>query len=203
MLSGEQAQAGSDADLVQSIQTGANTFLNDAEIADVGPGTLALNVVGSYYLHYKIKELANNPLVDYSGTFGTTSLGLQLGAFRWRTLTNLGYRLGGAAINLQWTHLPSVEDSGQAVAPTPNSTGNENMYDLFNLSGSYNFNENLTIRFGVDNVFNRAPPIVNYNVNYDNDGSNPATPNLRGGSYNANFYDTNGRSFYIGANVKF
>jgi iron complex outermembrane receptor protein len=171
--------------------------------ADVGPGTLAVNVIGSYYLHYKVKELANNPLVDYAGTFGTTSLGLQVGAFEWRTLTNIGYRMGGAAINLQWQHLPSVEDSGEAVAPTPNTTGNEKSYDLFNLSGSYAVGDNLTFRLGVDNLFNRAPPLTNYNVNFDNDGSDPTTPNTRGGSYNANFYDTNGRTFYVGANVKF
>ena len=29
---------------------------------------------GNYYLYYKVKELAHNPLVDYVGTFGTGSL---------------------------------------------------------------------------------------------------------------------------------
>jgi outer membrane receptor protein involved in Fe transport len=163
---------------------------------DVGPGTVSLNVVGSYYLHYKVKELLNQPLIDYAGTFGTNSLGLQTGAYRYRLLTNLGYRIGGAYINLQWQHLPSVEDSGEAIAPTPNSVGDPHSYDLFGLSGSYSFTDNVTVRAGVDNLFNRAPPLTGFNPN-------ASATTIAGGAYNAGFYDTNGRSFYFGANLKF
>ena len=165
--------------------------------ADAGPGTINLNVVASYYLHYKVKELANNPLVDYVGTFGTTSLGLQTGAFEYRVLTNLGYRWGPASIGLQWQHLPSVEDSGEAQAPTPN-VGNPKSYNIFHLNGSYQLSEDIGIRFGVDNLFDKAPPLVNYNPTADN-----SVGQLRGGSYNANFYDTLGRRFYLGGNFRF
>ena len=170
---------------------------------DIGSGTFTANVIASYYLHYKVKELLNNPLVDYTGTFGTTALGLQTGAFESRVLTNLGYRIGPASIGLQWQHLPSVEDSGEALQPTPNTTGNPKSYNLFALNGSYAMTENMTIRFGVDNLFDKAPPLVNFNTNYDNTGATAGVPTLRGGSYNSNFYDTLGRRFYVGANVKF
>jgi iron complex outermembrane receptor protein len=170
---------------------------------DIGSGTFTANVIASYYLHYKVKELLNNPLVDYTGTFGTTALGLQTGAFEYRVLTNLGYRIGPASIGLQWQHLPSVEDSGEALQPTPNTTGNPKSYNLFALNGSYAMTENMTIRFGVDNLFDKAPPLVNFNTNYDNTGATAGVPTLRGGSYNSNFYDTLGRRFYVGANVKF
>jgi len=165
--------------------------------ADVGPGTVNLNLVGSYYLHYKVKELANNPLVDYTGTFGTTALGLQTGAFEYRLLTNLGYRIGGLFLNLQWQHLPSVEDSGEAQAPTPN-VGNPNSYNIFALNGSYQLTEDINLRFGIDNLFDKDPPLTNYNPSADN-----ALGQLQGGSYNANFYDTLGRRFYVGGNVRF
>jgi outer membrane receptor protein involved in Fe transport len=142
-------------------------------------------------------------MVDYTGTFGTSALGLQTGAYEWRLLTNVGYKVGPASIGLQWRHLPSVEDSGQASQPTPNTTGNEHSYDLFALNGSFEVTDNFTIRGGVDNLFNRAPPLVNYNTNYDNTGATAGVPTLRGGSYNGSFYDTLGRTFYIGANAKF
>jgi outer membrane receptor protein involved in Fe transport len=171
--------------------------------ADIGPGSLSLNVIGSYYIHYKVKELANNPMVDYTGTFGTSALGLQQGAFEWRLLTNVGYRVGPASIGLQWRHLPSVEDSGQATQPTPNTTGNAHAYDLFGLNGSFDVTDNFTIRGGIDNLFNRAPPLTGYNTTYSNDGSVAGVPRLRGGSFNSQFYDTLGRTFYIGANAKF
>nr|WP_166175675.1 TonB-dependent receptor [Altererythrobacter segetis] len=171
--------------------------------ADIGPGTLSLNVVGSYYIHYKVKELAHNPMVDYTGTFGTSALGLQTGAYEWRLLTNVGYKVGPASLGLQWRHLPSVEDSGQASQPTPNATGDEHPYDLFALNGSFEVTDNFTIRGGIDNLFNRAPPLVNYQTNYDNTGATQGLQTLRGGSYNGSFYDTLGRTFYIGANAKF
>jgi iron complex outermembrane recepter protein len=171
--------------------------------ADIGPGTLSLNMVGSYTLFYKVKELANNPLVDYVGTFGTNALGLQTGAYRWRLLTNVGYKVGPASIGLQWQHLPSVEDSGQASQPTPNTTGNAHSYDLFGLNASYELTDNFTIRGGVDNLFNRAPPLTNYATNFDNTATAVGVPTLRGGGYNSSFYDTLGRTFYIGANAKF
>ena len=171
--------------------------------ADIGPGTLSLNVIGSYYIHYKVKELANNPMVDYTGTFGTSALGLQTGAFEWRLLTNVGYKVGPASIGLQWRHLPSVEDSGQASQPTPNTTGNAHSYDLFGLNAGFEVTDNFTIRGGIDNLFNRAPPLTGYNTNYDNTGATAGLPTLRGGAYNSQFYDTLGRTFYIGANAKF
>jgi outer membrane receptor protein involved in Fe transport len=136
-------------------------------------------------------------MVDYTGTFGTSALGLQLGAYEWKLLTNVGYRVGPASIGLQWRHLPSVEDSGEASQPTPNSVGDPNSYDIFGLNGSFDVTDNFTIRGGVDNLFNRAPPLTGYNPNFQN----PATS--RGGSYNSSFYDTLGRTFYIGANAKF
>lgn len=171
--------------------------------ADIGPGTLSLNVIGSYYIHYKVKELAHNPMVDYTGTFGTSALGLQTGAFEWRLLTNVGYRMGPASIGLQWRHLPPVEDSGEASQPTPNTTGNGHSYDVFGLNGSFDVTDNFTIRGGVDNLFNRAPPLTGYNTTFSNDGSVAGVPRLRGGAYNSQFYDTLGRTFYIGANAKF
>ncbi|MXO59624.1 TonB-dependent receptor [Altererythrobacter salegens] len=169
---------------------------------DIGPGTLTANLVGNYYFHYRVKELANNPLVDYTGTFGTSALGLQTGAFEYRLLGNIGYSIDKFRLGLQWQHLPSVEDSGEAVQPTQ-TVGNDKSYDLFNLNGSYGLTENMTIRFGVDNLFNRRPPLTNYNSIYDNTGATPGAATLRGGAYNSQFYDTNGRRFYLGANVKF
>jgi hypothetical protein len=39
LLSGDQALQGGGSGLIQSVQTGGNTLLNDAAIADIGPGT--------------------------------------------------------------------------------------------------------------------------------------------------------------------
>ena len=163
---------------------------------DVGPGTFSANVLVNYYLNYKSTELANNPIVDYVGTLGTAQNALNPGAYEYRVLTTLGYNVGPARISLQWQHLPSVQQEAAAVAPTP-FTG-YGAYNLFNLRTSYQLTDDIGLRFGVDNLFNKAPPIGNVNTT-----ANIALGQLPGGAFNSSFYDTNGRRFYLGANIKF
>jgi len=58
----------------------------------------------------------------------------------------------------------------------------------------------VTLRAGVDNLFNRAPPLTGVNTANTNPAANGLLP---GGSYNAQYYDILGRRFYVGANMKF
>ncbi len=162
----------------------------------VGPGTLNLNLLVNYYLHYRSKELSNNPIVDYVGTLGTAQNALNPGAFRYRTLTTIGYSVGPANISLQWQHLPSVQQEAAAVAPTP-FTGYP-PYDLFNLNASVTITSDVRMRIGAENLFNKAPPIGNVNTT-----ANLALGQLPGGAFNASFYDLSGRRFYLGINAKF
>ncbi len=71
-------------------------------------------------------------------------------------------------------------------------------YNLFNLSGSYALTDAVNFRFGVDNLFDKAPPLTNTDPTADN-----SLGQLRGGGYNGGFYDTQGRRFYFGANIQF
>jgi outer membrane receptor protein involved in Fe transport len=167
--------------------------------ADIGPGTLSLNALVNYYLEYKSRELASNPLVDFVGTLGTAQNGLNPGAFEYRVLATVGYGIGPARVSLQWQHLPSVEQESAAIAPSI-FTGYPS-YNLFNLNATYQLNEDVGIRFGVDNLFNKRPPIGN--VNTVANPTNFGATSLAGGAFNSGFYDTNGRRFYLGANARF
>lgn len=164
---------------------------------DVGPGSINLNSNFSYLIDFKSSALPTLPMVDYAGTFGTDQNGLNLGAFEYRILTTLGYNVGPATIALQWQHLPSVEDGAEALLGSTPTTGAPS-YNLFNLNGSFMLTDAMNLRFGVDNLFNKRPPLTGINLAAD-----PSVGNLPGGSYNSNFYDTIGRRFYLGANVKF
>jgi outer membrane receptor protein involved in Fe transport len=164
--------------------------------APIGPGTVNLNVVASYFIHYKVAELASNPFTDYTGTFGTTAAGLSGAAFEWRTLTTLGYTLGKASLSVQWQHTPSVEDSSEALFSTPTTGGPA--YDLFALNGSYSITDNVTFRFTVDNLFNKRPPLTGVNTAAD-----ISLGQLPGGTFNALYYDSLGRRFSAGVNMKF
>ena len=165
----------------------------------MGPGTFNLNSVFNYYLHYKSTELADNPLIDYKGTFGTSENGLDAGVYRYRLFSTFGYALGAATIGVQWQHLPSIHSSAYALNPATTVTGAPS-YDLFSLFGTLAVTRDVTFRLGVENLFDKAPPLTGVNTA----NTSPATNgNLPGGSYNTQFYDVEGRRFYMGVKAKF
>ncbi|AKH41524.1 outer membrane receptor protein involved in Fe transport [Altererythrobacter atlanticus] len=165
---------------------------------DVGPGTLGVNVQFTYLLSFKASELPTDPMVEYAGTQGPTSSGLNGGNYDYRVFTNVNYSIDGFMLGLQWQHLPSIEDATEASFPT--TTLGAPSYNIFHLNGSYALTEDVNLRFGVDNLFNKAPPMTGVNPA----NTNPlATGNLPGGNLGTGFYDDNGRRFYLGANVKF
>jgi len=113
-------------------------------------------------------------------------------------LTSLNYGVGKFGFGLQWQHLPSVEDSSEATIPT--TTVGAPSYNLFNFNGSYTITDDVRLRFGIDNLFNKAPPLTNYNPANTNASS---TGLLIGGGFSSGYYDTNGRRFYLGASMRF
>ena len=69
-------------------------------------------------------------------------------------------------------------------------------YNLYDLLGRYQVADNISLRFGIENVLNEEPPLT---------GRDPAAllPSLPGGSFNTNNYDINGRRVYFGATASF
>jgi outer membrane receptor protein involved in Fe transport len=167
--------------------------------ADIGPGRFTLNSAVNYLIELKTAELSVLPLVDYSGSLGPAQNGLNAGAFKWKMLNTFGYTLGAASLSLQWQHLPSIKSAsypGNTSLGAATTLAGAKAYDLFNLSGRFKIFKNLELRAGVDNLFDKRPPIVEYNT------AAPAGT-LPGGDFNDYFYDLNGRRFFVGVNVKF
>ncbi|WP_328597977.1 TonB-dependent receptor domain-containing protein [Croceibacterium soli] len=165
---------------------------------EAGPGRVSLNTVFNYLISLKsspfysgIPEESRAPFVEYAGTFLSPDSGLSTnGAYRWKTFTTVSYALDRVRVGLQWQHLPAI-DSGTTNTGYP-------AYDLFSLNSSYDVTENVRLRFGIDNLFDKAPPFGNANPN-----ANPAFFQLPGGGLNTNNYDALGRRFFVGANMKF
>ena len=163
---------------------------------DAGPGTVNFNTLFNYIFDMKAKELDIDPYTEYAGTLGPSINGLNGSTYEYRVFTTLGYSWEGLSLALQWRHLPSIKSEQAAQFPNTTVTGVPESYNLFNLNGSAEVMDNMTLRFGVDNLFNKAPPLA---------GRNTAPPPgvLPGGSFNAANYDVMGRRFYLGANIKF
>jgi outer membrane receptor protein involved in Fe transport len=167
---------------------------------DVGPGTLTLNSVFNYQIAFESSSLYPQiPMVDYVGTQGVTENGLNQNVFEYRAFTTLGYSWDAFRVALQWQYYPKLEDASEASIPggTPNQAPWPS-YNIFHLNASYQLNEDIGLRFGVDNLFDKAPPLGGYNPNY-----NLATGQLRQGTFLTGVHDTSGRRFYVGGNFRF
>ena len=159
---------------------------------DIGPGTLTLNSVFNYQIDFESSALYPIlPLVDYVGTTGAGENGLNANVFEYRALTTVGYGIGPARVSLQWQHYPKLD------LPTGNNVGWPS-YNIFHLNGSYQVTEDVGVRFGIDNLFNKEPPLGNYNPS-----PNAAVGQLRGGAFLTGVHDTDGRRVWLGANIRF
>jgi outer membrane cobalamin receptor len=165
---------------------------------DLGPGQFSLNSVFNYLLTLKsspfwsgVPEASQTPFREYAGTLLAPDSGLSAtGAYRWKLFTTANYTWNDLSVGIQWQHLPAIA-SGTTNTGLP-------AYDIFSLNSSYAITDNVSLRFGVDNLFDKAPPFGNENPN-----ANPAAFQLTGGALNTTNYDALGRRYYAGFTGKF
>jgi len=175
------------------------------EDAGIGlPGTISLNVNMNYLNSFKTTpDQIAVPLTEYVGTFGPDSanaVGTQSGSYRWKLFTRLNYSIGPARIGLQWQHKPSIKSVQSATDQTTTVAGAP-AYDLFNLTGSVDVLDNVTVRFGIDNLFDKDPPYVGYFTD-DVLGDGISRFGRAASPFNASEYDVLGRRFYLGVKVR-
>ena len=164
---------------------------------DVGPGTLTVNSVFNYQIDFESSALYPQlPLVDYVGTTGSGENGLNANPFKYRALTTIGYSVGPFQASLQWQYYSKLDQ------PAPSVNTGWPSYNLFNLNGSYQLTDDIGLRLGIDNLFNKAPPLGGYNPAITNAVSQ-ATGQLAGGSYLNTVHDTVGRRFWVGGTFRF
>jgi iron complex outermembrane recepter protein len=178
--------------------------------ARLAGGTFGVNFMVSSLLTEKTQDTVNAPVVDWKGSLGpTASTSLNNGAYRYRTFTTVNYGRGDWNLALRWRHLPTAIDAAQAAINasieaglTPAGTkattlGATESYDVFDLSGSYNVGARTSLRYGIDNLFDKLAVCTG--------GRTAADPHPApcGGETEAGFYDVLGRSFYMGVKVNF
>jgi len=154
---------------------------------DLGPGHLAVSSLINYVIKMESAELPGNPLIDYVGTFGPTGNGLNGNTFQWKTFTTFTYSMQSWDASLRWSHYSALENTVGNGSPLP-------AYDMFDLSGDYKLKDNITLRFGIDNLFNKAPDIYNVDMTSPTD--------MYGGTYSY-IEDEIGRRFYAGVKMYF
>lgn len=122
-----------------------------------GFGGLGLNLQGNYNIESKTRENARASWIDWKGTNGC-ALQMQCQGYDYRIFTTLNYFNGPFAISLTHQYWPTIDASQRATNPAATQRGVEESYQLFTLTGSYQFGERYTVRVGIENLLDEIPP---------------------------------------------
>ena len=145
----------------------------------VGPGSLDLNGVVNYLGDYKQSFLTGLAFVEYANTISSSAA-----YFRWRSLLTATYTVDKLMVGTRWRFTPRTRDVTCASKCQSPDTPSYNVFDLF---GSYELTSKVRLTAGVDNLFDRDPPIVGGVL----------------GNTNLGEYDVIGRQFYMAIRAKF
>jgi outer membrane receptor protein involved in Fe transport len=159
-----------------------------------GPGALNVNVLATITDHWKTQVNPTSPWLDFTGTTGPSDVrGVNQFAYDYRLFTTVGYNAANWGATLRWRHLPSISPEG--TIRTQAQYTDTASYNIFDLSGRYTFSDRYNLRFGVDNLLDKEPPVVNLRT--------VAEGYTQTGVTNGAFYDVLGRRYYVGMTVQF
>ena len=155
---------------------------------DTALGRFGLKLAGTYAISSKKQTGNGDPYISNLGRFVTDGV-----VQRWRHRITLDWELGAFGLALSNTYRSGHTDQNSAIDTDAGSFIQPNKvkaYSLWDLSGRWQFSLQLTLRAGVKNLLDTAPPF-----------SNQAYFFLSG--YDPSYTDPRGRSYSLSVNYKF
>jgi len=153
--------------------------------SQIGPGRFRINSLINHIRTFTTQIVEGAEEYEYAGHSGG-GVGQSASFFHWKMFNTFSYEVGALTMGLRWQHLGAVRNVAKVTAPT-STLPDVAAYNLFDLFGAVEINENVRFRGGVSNLFDKQPPVT---------GANIATTN----PYD---YDIIGRRFYVGASITF
>lgn len=147
---------------------------------------ISFSILGSYLKKFEVTPAADDPdtSTDCRGLFGTRICGNPRP--KYKINGRLSWMDGPVTTSFRWRHLGSVRDDDDGTDYTVERIKS---YNLFDLAFAFDATDNLNLTAGVQNLFDKKPPIV---------GSNQEQTNTYPSAY-----DTLGRDYFISARLKF
>ncbi|MCJ2182066.1 TonB-dependent receptor [Novosphingobium sp. 1949] len=148
-------------------------------------GHLDLSFSGSYLNSFNFSPFASIPSLSYNcaGKFGLLCSNVYA---KWRLNGRATVSTDKYTLSLAWRHLSPVGDDDVS---TDYSVEHIKAYDYFDLSAQIDIDDKMTWTIGMNNMFNRKPPIL---------GDNQEQSNTYPGTY-----DVYGRTFFTSVKLKF
>ena len=177
-----------------------------------GLGTVSASFIGTL-LHKYITDNGLTPAYDCAGLYGPTCSGGSVATTaplpKWRHKARIGLQTPqGIGVSLQWRRVGKV--TAETLSTNPSINGAFNFepglhikaQDYFDLSTNFTFGDHYNFRLGVNNLFDKDPPLVT-----SGNGGRPGSNLCPAGSCNGNSFpgtwDALGRFLYAGVTLDF
>jgi outer membrane receptor protein involved in Fe transport len=147
--------------------------------------SVAFNLFLNYLIDYKVEELPGVTL-DYAGTASYFGAGLGTSFPRWKGNLNIDWNLNPITLSSRIRYIGSMDNRLSVQFPGEASSG-PGAVTYFDFVATARI-EQITLRIGMNNAFNRLPPQYKPNVQ---SGTDPS------------LYDVVGRRMFVSAGLKF
>ena len=167
---------------------------------DYAFGGLRANVLANYNMKNITQASTQVTEIEWRGTTGC-SLGLECVGYDYRIFSTLSWFEGPWNASLRWQYYPTADAGAKATDPATRSIGIHSSYSNFALTGSHSFSESLTLSLGIDNLFDKLPPLQggeSWRETEDPNDYNRAPTRAGGG-----VYDPLGRRIFVSASMSF
>ena len=139
-----------------------------SELAALGlhaiPGSLALSFNATYVKSHSIQELTSLPVYECAGSFGTIC-GQPVPTMRInsRVTWEAGER---GTVSLRWRYLSGVTRDVDKFSGSVTDIPDHQIpaFSYFDLMGTWNALNNLTLSLGINNILGRQPPVLSRTV---------------------------------------
>jgi outer membrane receptor protein involved in Fe transport len=142
------------------------------------PGDLDFSYIVGWTEESSFSNSPGQPFVDGVGTIGT---GLGSATPEWKWLLSSTYDVGPFSLSARWRYVGEMVNASNANEELPGTS----YYDLL---ASWEVNENVVLRFGINNVSDQQPRTYTPSIQANTD---PST------------YDTLGRRGFVAIGLKF
>ena len=150
--------------------------------------TLDVQTYWSWQFTNERQQLPSLPVIDCAGYYaGTCSSGPIRPSPGFRGLLRVNWASGPVRLSPEMNYVGKMKLHPDA---NPNEVGTQSPVVIVNLNGSWDFWGKTSINFGINNLFDKQPPVWAYQAAGDL-------------NVNVHLYDPVGRSFFVGVSTGF
>jgi outer membrane receptor protein involved in Fe transport len=161
-------------------------------------GSIAMNFVGTYVESFITQPLTNSPTYNCAGLYGPTCGNPDP---HWRNKVRVTWMSPwNFDVSFQWRYVGGVKLDYDETNPLF-ANGYHDQADnhlsgqsYFDLSGNWRVKDGFTVRAGINNLFDKDPPLV---------GTQACAAAVCNGNTYPGVYDSLGRSIFVGLTAKF